>query len=148
MNIKKKFELLTVHLFRSSKLMCSSIFKALLMRQGEPKQASAVLVLPILHRPETGSREKRPVESVNLADISHSSSGRIAFQKSSSHFYWWSEKRTRASELDFFPSTLLLSWSSSLLHMLYLGMTSLCLKRFETSIFIFPMSRAWVYAKT
>lgn len=87
MNIKNEFELLTVHLFTSSKLVCSSIFKALLLRWGEPKQALAVLALPTLHRPETRSRGKRLTGAVNFAELSHSSSGRIVFQQSSSHFY-------------------------------------------------------------
>lgn len=46
----------------------------------------------------------------------------------------------------FLPSIKLMSWRAnkapSLLHILYLGM------RFETSILIFPMSRACVYTKT
>lgn len=152
MNIKNEFELLTVHLFTSSKLVCSSIFKALLLRWGEPKPASVVLVLPILHRPETRSGGRRLAGVVNFADLAHSPSGRIVFQQSSSHFYWCSEKRIWASELDFFTSIILMSWRAnkapSLLHILCLGITSLCLQRFETTILIFPMSRVCVYTKT
>lgn len=149
MNIKKEFELLTVHLFRTSKLVCSSLFKALLLRQGLAK--ASLISTGHVHFAQTRNKIQGKEASRSYEFSRHVSSERIVFKQSSSHLYWYSEKRIWASELNIFPSIILMSWRAnkapSLPHILYLGMTSLHLQIFETDVLIFPISRVCVYAK-